>query len=371
MSLMGDLRKKIIFMTITRSKFRFLNLFSLLFVFSLALGIQSKANALDRLDIIRQRGLITAGISYEILGFSRPDRRGNWEGIDVDFMRAAAVALFGDERRVQFIQVGPNQQFEALSSGKVDILASSLPRDFYEKLLPQVIFIPPLFYDTSGFLTPRELGLRSPLQVNGLRVCIADVPELLEGMVQFYARNNMKVISLVKGTLYAAGDSYIKNKCDAFFARRSQLLGFLKDLNHLKLNNKFLDLSFPISELSASVMARNHSVAQLLYCVRNTLIFAEQLGITSENIQRLQESQNPNYDFFIKTTVQWGSPLNLPPNWAHLVIQKMGNYRQIYRRSFSSFKAWNLIEGLNLLKEDGGHIEQIWQNSTDTLHRKS
>lgn len=332
-----------------------------LVLFFLVLCADSRAVlSSSRLEQIRHRGLISAGISYEMKGFSEPDRTGKWQGLDIDFLRAAALALFGDERHVRFIQVPPSSQFKALASGKIDVLATSLPRQFYEKLLPEVAFIPPLFFDTNGFLVPKSLGVRTPLQVNGFRVCVADVPELLEGMLTFFKSNNMAVSSLVKGTLYTASDSYLKGKCDAFFARRSQLLGFLEELKNSDVKDDFMDLSFPISSLSAAVMSRDHELAHLLYCVRNALILAEQLGITSENIDRLKDSQTAEYDFFMKSTLHWGSPLNLKPEWAHKMIRTIGNYRQIYRRSFSSFKTWHLIEGLNRLTEHGGHIEQSW-----------
>lgn len=314
----------------------------------------------SRLELIRARGLITAGISYEIMGFSMPNRLGEWEGIDVDFIRCVCVALFGNKEHVRFIQVTPALQFSALSSGKIDILATSLPRNFYAPLLPSVTFLPPIFYDTNGFLVPSNLGIRSPIQIIGLKVCVADVPELLEGMLTFFINNNMPLSSQVKGTLYSASKNFINGQCEAFFARRSQLLGFLEMLNATDLKYGFLDLSMPISQLAPSVMAGDYEWVHLLYCVRNALILAEKLGITAENINRLQASQSSQYLLFKQTTHLWGSPLSLSEDWACKVIAAMGNYRQIYRRSFASFKKWSLEEGLNRLLEEGGRIQEEW-----------
>ena len=48
------------------------------------------------LDKVRKNGYLRCGVSEGLQGFSSSDAKGNWIGLDVDFCRAIAVAVFGD-----------------------------------------------------------------------------------------------------------------------------------------------------------------------------------------------------------------------------------------------------------------------------------
>src|SRR5580765_2137710 len=74
-------------------------------------------------DTALKRGSIQCGVNTGIAGFSQPDSHGEWRGIDVDFCRAVASALFGDARKTRFTPLTAQQRFTALQSGEVDILS--------------------------------------------------------------------------------------------------------------------------------------------------------------------------------------------------------------------------------------------------------
>src|SRR5260370_13487429 len=74
-------------------------------------------------DAALKRGFIQCGVNTGIAGFSQPDSHGEWRGIDVDFCRAVAAALFGDARKTRYTPLTAQQRFTALQSGEVDILS--------------------------------------------------------------------------------------------------------------------------------------------------------------------------------------------------------------------------------------------------------
>ena len=47
------------------------------------------------LAAVKSKGHIQCGVSQGLPGFSNPDDQGNWSGLDVDFCRAMAAAVFG------------------------------------------------------------------------------------------------------------------------------------------------------------------------------------------------------------------------------------------------------------------------------------
>jgi len=85
--------------------------------------IASSAAAQSTLDSVRSKGYLQCGVSTGIAGFSQPDSKGVWRGIDVDLCRAVAAAVFGDANKVRYTPLTTQQRFTALQSGEVDLLA--------------------------------------------------------------------------------------------------------------------------------------------------------------------------------------------------------------------------------------------------------
>src|SRR4030088_1190979 len=50
------------------------------------------------LDDVKKRGMLNCGANGQLPGFGLPDAQGNWTGIDVDFCRAVAAAIFTDPK---------------------------------------------------------------------------------------------------------------------------------------------------------------------------------------------------------------------------------------------------------------------------------
>lgn len=70
------------------------------------LGAASAASAATLADV-KSKGFVTCGVSSGIPGFSNPDDKGEWSGIDVDYCRAIASAVFGDATKAKFVPSHP------------------------------------------------------------------------------------------------------------------------------------------------------------------------------------------------------------------------------------------------------------------------
>ena len=92
------------------------------FLLVLAFGALPAA-AQSTLDAVRSKGFVQCGVNTGLAGFSLPDSKGVWRGIDVDLCRAVAAAVLGDAGKVRFTPLTSQQRFTALQSGEVDILA--------------------------------------------------------------------------------------------------------------------------------------------------------------------------------------------------------------------------------------------------------
>ena len=52
-------------------------------------------------EAVKSRGHLLCGVSQGLPGFSNPDDKGAWTGIDVDVCRAVGVAIFGSDGKVK------------------------------------------------------------------------------------------------------------------------------------------------------------------------------------------------------------------------------------------------------------------------------
>ena len=63
------------------------------------------------LETVKKNGFLRCGVSTGLAGFSSPNSKGEWRGLDVDFCRAISAAVFGDPTKVRFISLNA-QQYE-------------------------------------------------------------------------------------------------------------------------------------------------------------------------------------------------------------------------------------------------------------------
>src|ERR1700750_1615872 len=90
---------------------------------ALAAGLSTQAATAQTLKTVKDRGTLSCGVSQGLPGFSSPDDKGNWTGLDVDVCRAIAAAIFNDPTKVKFVPTSAKDRFTALQSGEIDVLS--------------------------------------------------------------------------------------------------------------------------------------------------------------------------------------------------------------------------------------------------------
>jgi len=66
-----------------------------------ALAAVGSASA-GTLDTVKSKGFLQCGVNTGLPGFGNPDASGNWSGLDVDYCKAVAAAVFGDASKVKY-----------------------------------------------------------------------------------------------------------------------------------------------------------------------------------------------------------------------------------------------------------------------------
>jgi ABC-type amino acid transport substrate-binding protein len=127
-------------------------------LFSLS-AIPVKASTVDD---VKARGTLNCGVTQGLAGFSSADSQGNWTGLDADFCRAVAAAIFDDPKKAKFVPLDANERFKELQSRKVDILSRNSTWSMSRETSYDLYFPAVAYYD--GEVWRRNEGqLRSAL----------------------------------------------------------------------------------------------------------------------------------------------------------------------------------------------------------------
>ena len=151
-------------------------LFAILITLLLVSCAPTKSIKVDQevglLQTVKERGYVVCGVNAGLPGFSAQDEEGNWSGLDVDFCKAVAAAVFGDSSKVEFIGLNAGQRFPTLASGSIDLLARNTTWTISRDVNLMFEFAGVNYYDGQGFLVPEELDIESATELNGAFVCI-------------------------------------------------------------------------------------------------------------------------------------------------------------------------------------------------------
>ncbi|MEO0409609.1 MAG: transporter substrate-binding domain-containing protein, partial [Cyanobacteria bacterium P01_A01_bin.135] len=126
----------------------------------------------SRLQTVLDRGELICGVEGNIPGFSFVDESGTYSGLDVDFCRAVAAALFDDPEAVQYRNLDSTERFTALSSGEVDMLSRNTTWTISRDTSVGLEFAPTTFYDGQGMLVGADSGISTLEDFAGRSVCV-------------------------------------------------------------------------------------------------------------------------------------------------------------------------------------------------------
>ncbi|MEW6263189.1 MAG: amino acid ABC transporter substrate-binding protein [Thermodesulfobacteriota bacterium] len=308
------------------------------------------------LEQIKERGFVKAGVNVGLPGFSFPDKTGNWSGLDVDFARAVAAAVLGDKDKVRFTPLSGKERFTALQSGEVDLLSRNTTWSMQRDTSLGLNFVGVIFYDGTGFMVKKDLGLKNALELKGATVCVNTGTSNEVDMADFFRAHKIEYKAATFESVDAIVTAFESGRCDAYCGDRSGLAA-----QRLKMKNPELFVLLPdvISKEPLGPVVR-HGDDQWFDIVKWTLfamIDAEERGITSTNIDQIKAtSSDPNVRRILGLEGDLGPGTGLSKDWAYRIIKQVGNYGEIFNKNFGPQTPFKMERGLNALWLKGGLI---------------
>jgi general L-amino acid transport system substrate-binding protein len=300
-----------------------------------------------------RRDAVYCGVGTGLPGFSAQDEKGEWSGFDVDFCRAIAAAIFDDPKKVAFVPLDAKERFAELAKRKVDVLARNSTWTMSRETQYALHFAGVSYYDGQGFMLARARNKSSALELDGSTVCVQAGTTSVLNLADYFRTNNMKYTEKRLPTVDAVFNAYATGQCDTLTSDVSQLYAL-----RLKLSKPADHIILPdvISKEPLGPVVR-HRDDDWLLLVKWTLfamINAEELGITSKNIDEALKSTKPEVMRFVGNDGNYGADIDLPKDWAVRIIRRVGNYGEVFERNVGTGSKLGIPRGLNALWTQGG-----------------
>ena len=330
----------------------------LLIGLAVAVAVAAIAIAYERYDTRTlkrtiRRGEVYCGVNAGLPGFSIPDDKGNWSGFDVDFCRAVAAAIFGDPKKTKFIPLDANERFKELQSRKVDILSRNSTWSMSRETTYDLYFPAVAYYDGQGFMLPGSRKIDSALDLNGSKVCVQEGTTTRLNLADYFRANNMKFEEVKFGKLDEVVKAYNEGKCDTFTADVSQLYALRMNLSKPD-DHVILPDVISKEPLAPVVRQRDDDWMLIVRWSFYAMVIAEELGVTSKNIDEALKSTKPEIMRLLGTEGEYGEDLGLTKDWAVRIIRHVGNYGEVYERNVGTGSKLGIPRGLNQLWTNGG-----------------
>src|SRR5262245_7152685 len=258
-----------------------------------ALGLTAQAaSAQQTLNTVKQRGVLQCGSNTGLAGFGLPDAQGNWTGLDVEYCRAIASAIFNDPTKVKFVPLTAKDRFTALQSGEVDVLARNTTWTSSRDTQLGLNFTAINYYDGQGFMVRKSLKVNSALELNDAAVCVQQGTTTELNLADYFRANKMKLKTVTFATSDEAVKAYDSGPCEAYTTDASGLAG-----ERLRLANANDHIVLPeiISKepLGAMVRHGDDQWFDIVKWVHFAMVTAEELGVTKANVDDQLKSADP------------------------------------------------------------------------------
>jgi len=320
------------------------------------------------LNSILSRGQMNCGVNQDLPGFGYLDpNTGAVSGFDVDFCRALAAAIFDDATAANLLLYSGDEGTPALLRGEIDVL-------FHNVIWTPALdgsgleFGPVNFYNGQTIMVRTDGGLAEWADLAGRTICVTNNTNAAASLPDALRNRGVSAQLLPLETYETARDALSDGRCDAQSADRVQL-ELLRQQSGTP--DAFVvwegeDRLYTHEPFGPLYPYGDQQWGEVIERLVLGLIQAERLGISSENVATLVQTEGEDNEAYISrvgrnvahllnTALVAPNNLGLPDTFMASVIREVGNYGEIFNRNLGlDIGELKLSRGLNNLAENGG-----------------
>jgi general L-amino acid transport system substrate-binding protein len=321
--------------------------------FAIAGGLHGEPAQAQTLQAIKDRGALACGVSQGVIGFSHQSDGGEWLGIDAEFCRALAAAIFNDASKVKFTALSAEDRFRALQSRQIDVLARNSSWTMAREIELQLAFAGVNFYDGQGLMVRHARNLASALELDGSKVCVQAGTTTEHNLRDYFQANGMKFETVAAPTAEDARMAYEAGRCDVLTADASALHG-----ERLKTSDPndhdILPEIISKEPLGPVVRQDDFQWFNIVKWTNFAMLDAEELGVSSQTIDEALRSTQPDLRRLVGNDGNFGEQMGLTNDWLVRIIRLVGNYGEVYDRTVGVKSRLGIPRGINQLWTNGG-----------------
>lgn len=311
------------------------------------------AQAGDTYNAVKKNGFVQCGVNTGLPGFSLADSKGEWTGLDIDMCRSIAAMVFGDATKFKVTPLTTQQRFTALQSGEVDVLTRNttvtMSRDTTLGLMGAGVN----YYDSQGVLVKKSLGVKSATELGGASVCVLQGTTTELNLADWFRSHKLDFKPVVINTSEEGFRTFEAGRCDVVTSDKSQLAS-LRASSAAPDDYVILPENFSKEPLGPMVRQGDDEWFMVVRWALNAMLESEEYGITSQNVDEMTKSDNPNIQRILGVSGDMGKGLGLDKQWAYNIVKQVGNYGESFERNLGSGSSLKLERGLNAQWQNGG-----------------
>jgi general L-amino acid transport system substrate-binding protein len=322
---------------------------------STAMMATSASAAEGTLDKVTSQGFLTCGVSTGLPGFSNPNSKGEWEGIDVEYCQALAAAVLGDKTKVKYVPLTAKERFTALQSGEIDVLSRNTTWTLHRDTALGLNFVGVNYYDGQGFMVKKDLGLTSAKELDGASVCVQSGTTTELNLADYFRNNGMSYKPVVFDTAAQTSKGFDAGRCDVLTTDQSGLYALRLNLADPK-STEVLPEIISKEPLGPVVRQDDDKWFNVAKWTLSAMVNAEEYGITSKNADEMLKSKDPNIKRILGVDGPKGKGLGIRDDWGYQVIKQVGNYGESFERTVGTGSPLQISRGVNALWNAGGFM---------------
>ncbi|MEK7784450.1 MAG: amino acid ABC transporter substrate-binding protein [Chloroflexota bacterium] len=308
----------------------------------------------DTLKTVMERGKVLCGGNANVPGFGYLDpATQQFAGFDIAFCKAIAAAIFDDPNAMEVVATTGTTRFPALQSGEVDVLIRNTTWTISRDTSLGLDFLATTFYDGQGMMVRKDSGITDLEGLAGGTVCVQQGTTTEKNLADEMRALGVDYEPIVLADAQATREAYDEGRCDGFTTDKSGLVSqqtLLKEPGA----HAILDVTMSKEPLGPSVRHGDNNWGDVVKWVVYCTIQAEELGISSENVEEMLGSDKPVVLNTLGVEGDLGLALGLTADFCARVIRHVGNYGEIYNRNLGPDTPFDLPRGQNELWINGG-----------------
>jgi general L-amino acid transport system substrate-binding protein len=314
---------------------------------------QNRAAPGETLQAVLDRGHLICAATDPLPGFAQQTSAGIWSGFDVDFCRAVAAAIFGDPAKVEFRALLGDARFALLQTGAVDLIARNSPWTMRRDTIFDASYVGASFFDGLAIMVPAALGVVSAYELDDISVCVIDGGDDLTNLRDFFFQNQATYTEVLYEDREDLTVAYEAGLCKAVAGPASLLHAIRRSLVDPS-PQRILPERLSKDAFGPVVREGDDQWFNIIKWTLFSMIDAEELGITSVNIDQMSASRTHAVRAFLGQEGTFGPALGLSPDFIKNVIHAIGNYGEVFDRNFGAQTGVEMLRGQNALWTKGG-----------------